>query len=657
VTAVHRLPHRRGLDGLRALAVAAVLLYHGGISWVPGGFLGVDVFFAISGYLITSLLLVEVASTGGVALGAFWRRRARRLLPAVGALLVGVSVVALVGAQDAVHRLRGDVLAALTWSSNWWQIVRGETYFESFGRPPLLRHLWSLAVEEQLYIVLPIALGVLARRGWLARRRRLAAVVLLGAAGSAALLHVLWDPLDPSRAWFGTDTRAAALLVGVAFALLWPMAERRRWAGRARRSIDALALASMAGLGVLVLSVGDRDPFLHRWGFALTALFAGTLVVAVTSPSSRVQRYLGIRPLRWLGTRSYAVYLWHWPVFVMTRPGVDVTLDGWRLFALRLLVTGVLAELSWRVVEQPVRTGSLTRSWLALRRPVRRRVAMTAASATVVLVAAVAAGLTGSGPERPELLVTSASEATTATTLVRLPTTSTTRATSTTATTVTTTSAAVATTSTTAVAVAEPPPPPPVTEPPPPPAGVVLAVGDSVMLAAKDTMTSLSNGRIYVDAAVGRQVEDGLDLLQQYRDAGSFAEISALVVHLGTNGPMSDDLFNRLATIVDGVPRVVVLNVRVPKHWEEQSNAAINGGTTRFAAMRLGDWYGASAERGALASDGVHPSPHGARIYTYVTMRALDDGPPPTTTTTTTTSTTTTTTTTTTAPPAPLPFP
>jgi len=188
---------------------------------------------------------------------------------------------------------------------------------------------------------------------------------------------------------------------------------------------------------------------------------------------------------------------------------------------------------------------------------------------------------------------------------------------------------------------------------PPPPEGAVLAVGDSVMLAAKDALVEASNGRIYVDAAIGRQVDEGLMVLQRYKDQGTFQQISALVIHLGTNGPMSDDLFNQLAAIVDGVPRVVLLNVRVPKSWEGQSNAAINGGVTRFSAMRLADWYDESKEPGAVGDDGVHPSRKGARIYSYITLRQLEGAPPPTTTTTTstTTSTTTTTTTTTTAPP------
>jgi peptidoglycan/LPS O-acetylase OafA/YrhL len=641
-----RLPHRRSIDGLRALAVSAVLLYHADVAWLPGGFLGVDVFFAISGYLITSLLLAEHAGSASISLRTFWARRARRLLPALGVLLLGVVLLAMIDAHDSVARLRGDVLAALTYSSNWWQVIRGETYFETFGRPPLLRHLWSLAVEEQLYIALPLAFALLSRRGWLRHRRRIAFVALVGAIASLRLLDVVWRTEDPSRAWYGTDTRAAGLLVGVAFALLWPMAERRRWTGAARACLDGLSAVSIGLLALLMMHVGERDAALHEWGFGAAALLSGVAVVTVTSPSMRLGRILHLRPLQWVGTRSYAIYLWHWPVFALTRPRLDVSIAGWQLLAVRLLLTAVAAELSWRLVERPFRTGAVRRSWLELRRGVRIRIAVVATGSFAVLAAALGVGMSAASTVTPELLATVSFSPTTATTLVTIPSTTTSSSTTT-----------PSTTSTTAAPVTTAPRPAPTTTvapaPPPPPAGAVLAVGDSVMLAARDALVQAGGGRMYVDAAVGRQVEAGLMVLQHYKDQGTLQQVSALVVHLGTNGPMSDDLFNQLATIVEGVPRVVVLNVRVPKRWEGESNAAINGGTTRFPAMRLGDWYTASNQPGAVGDDGVHPSRSGARLYSELVLRGLEGAPPSTTTTAPPPSSTTTTSTT--VPPATAP--
>jgi peptidoglycan/LPS O-acetylase OafA/YrhL len=637
-----RLPHRAGIDGLRALAVTAVLLYHAEISWLPGGFLGVDVFFAISGYLIASLLMAETTATGAVSLRGFWRRRARRLLPAVGVLLVAVTLLALLIARDAVTRLRGDVFAALTYSSNWWQIIRGETYFETFGRPPLLRHLWSLAVEEQLYIALPLVFSFLVRRRLLRYRRLLALGAVLLAVASLLWLRVLWESDDPSRAWYGTDTRAAALLLGVAAALRWPMGARRRWTGLARTSIDVVSVASVAGLVALFATIGERDPALPAWGFAVTALLSVAAVVSITSPGSRVHRYLALRPLRWIGTRSYAIYLWHWPIFVLTRPGQDVTIDGWRLFGVRIALTAAAAELSWRIVEQPVRTGAIARTWWELGRTVRVRIAVASAGALAVLAVALGFGLAATGPDVPELLAAVAESPSSPTTLVELPrTTSTTRASSSTTSTTTTVGSSTSVSPSAPTTAAPPTTAPPPAAPPALPPGTILAVGDSVMLAARDALVSASGGSIHVDAAIGRQVDEGLAVLEQYRQNGTFAQISALVVHFGTNGVMTDDRFNRLAEITRDVPRVVVLNVRVPKSWEGQSNAAINGGAGRFAYMRLADWYAESGRPGMLAHDGVHPSHEGARVYSDITIRGLEGTPPPTTTTTAPPSTTT----------------
>jgi peptidoglycan/LPS O-acetylase OafA/YrhL len=215
-----RLPYLPGVDGLRALAVIAVVLYHAEVSWLPAGFLGVDVFFTISGFLITSLLLSEHVTTGTIALGDFWARRARRLLPALFFLLAGVSLATVLFAHDAASRLQGDLPAAVFYVSNWWQVLRGGSYFEQIGRPPLLQHLWTLAVEEQFYVVAPLVLGTLLRRG--ARRARMAVGATALAVASAVWMAIVWSPTaTTSRAYFGTDTHAAPLLLGVALGFVW----------------------------------------------------------------------------------------------------------------------------------------------------------------------------------------------------------------------------------------------------------------------------------------------------------------------------------------------------------------------------------------------------------------------------------------------------
>ncbi|MDP9475509.1 MAG: acyltransferase [Actinomycetota bacterium] len=385
-----RLPYRPGLDGLRALAVIAVLLYHAGLAWIPGGFLGVEVFFVISGYLITALLLAEWRGRGRIDLKSFWLRRARRLLPALYVLLVVTLAYAVVFLPGEVAGLRADALAAFGYVTNWYLVFGQESYFEAVGRPSLLKHLWSLAVEEQFYLLWPlifaVGMGVGATR---LRARRTLTVAVTVAVASAVAMALLYVPgVDPSRIYYGTDTRATGLLFGAALAFLWSPGEkyrpadtrhlrlgfprrgrfRRRWGWIVPTLLDLLGIAALGGLVWFCLKLGEFQPFLYRGGFALVALMTAAAIMVVVHPHTRLgARLLGWGPLRWVGERSYGIYLWHWPVFMVTRPGLDVPFDGMPLLALRLAATILLAHLSYEYVEAPIRRGALGRAWNSLR--------------------------------------------------------------------------------------------------------------------------------------------------------------------------------------------------------------------------------------------------------------------------------------------------
>jgi peptidoglycan/LPS O-acetylase OafA/YrhL len=525
------------LDGLRALAVLAVIFYHANLpAWLPGGFLGVECFFVISGFLITSLLLAEWERNGRLNFSAFWLRRARRLLPALFLLLIGVLTYSVLFLPGEVAALRRDAGAAAVYVSNWYLIFSHQSYFEAVGRPPLLRHLWSLAVEEQFYLLWPLIFGGLmfvTRSASAEKRRRVALLLIIaGAIASSVLMAALYQPMaDPSRPYYGTDTRAAGLLIGAALALLWapgrarfghesaaaslaqlpallaagaepsalfpqpsvgaeaspatpagaavllsrssvvdtspaifaagdadlttsagidnslaasaamnptapdetaavdlslptspitdagppalaagetetatsvtldvaepletaaasyplapaPVVEATPSVGpsapeptpapahpfRLRVSLplilDVVGLFALAGLFAAFFAMNEFQSFLYLGGFSLVSLATALVIAASVDTRARVlPRLLGWGPLRWIGLRSYGLYLWHWPVFQLTRPQLDLPLDGLPLFALRMAITLLVVELSYRLIEMPVRKGALGRAW------------------------------------------------------------------------------------------------------------------------------------------------------------------------------------------------------------------------------------------------------------------------------------------------------
>jgi peptidoglycan/LPS O-acetylase OafA/YrhL len=392
-----------GLDGLRAVAVLAVVAYHLGFGWAPGGLLGVGVFFTLSGYLITDLLL-DQAGRGGISLPSFWLARARRLLPGLFVMLVVVAAWVTVIGPHQPEDFRSAVSSAAFYVNNWWLIVRDVSYFAAFEQPGPLNHLWSLSVEEQFYIVWPlvIVLGVRAvPEAAYGTRPRLGAACLVLAVASAVLMAVVFRPgIDPSRVYYGTDTRAFELLVGAALAMVWP--SQRLKAGIAPAAGRMLDACGALGLAVVLLLVWQTDPyapFLYRGGLVLLSCATVLIIVAVVHPASRLGVALGRRPLRWVGERSYGIYLWHFPIIVLTTPAAARGPDLARAAA-QVAATLVVAALSWRYVEDPIRHGGLRRlgetldprRWRRRPPPVPARVA---AVASVFVLAGAAAGMGG----------------------------------------------------------------------------------------------------------------------------------------------------------------------------------------------------------------------------------------------------------------------
>ncbi|MEM9747516.1 MAG: acyltransferase family protein [Actinomycetota bacterium] len=399
---ISRVPYMPGLDGMRAIAVVAVMIYHANPSWLPGGFLGVEMFFVISGYLITLLIIAERERTYKVSLVDFWRRRARRLLPAVFVLLALVTIYTVLFEPDAVGALRGDVIAGLTYVSNWYQLWVGLGYTAAFDFAPL-RHLWSLAVEEQFYVVWPLVMVLLlGRRG----TRRIADVsrwLFIAAVGIAIVTAMLYHPgvigepeQTPEAYWWigdrpiskldflyiGTFSRASGILLGAAFAMVWrPFAIDRGPLGRRGRLFDVFAIVALIGFAWMVWNIhlvgpdGAADGRLFRGGLFVCSALTIVIIAAVTHPRARVDRALSRPVLLWIGTRSYGLYLYHWPIYQAIR-GLAGNKLAVHEFLFAMVLTAIVTELSYRLVEVPIRQGGLSRlrdEFRSRRNPVRRR--------------------------------------------------------------------------------------------------------------------------------------------------------------------------------------------------------------------------------------------------------------------------------------------
>ncbi|MDE3131437.1 MAG: acyltransferase [Acidobacteriota bacterium] len=621
-----RLPYQPGLDGLRALAVAGVFLYHANVGWMPGGFLGVDLFFVLSGYLITSLLMREWGERGSIELGAFWGRRARRLFPAVAVLILFALLAALTLARDDLDRTRTDALSAVVYLTNWHEIVASHSYFSQFGRPSLLQHLWSLAVEEQFYLVWPLLLIVGLRR---LRRGGMVALTAALAAGSCALMWLSYSPAaDPSRLYYGTDTRAFTLLIGALLAFAWPAAQARlHGMRRSKMTVEAVGVAALAGVLALFVSLHDFDPWLYRGGFLLMAVLGAALVGAVAYPGTRLERALGCRPLRWLGARSYGIYLWHWPIMELTRPQLDVALHGAPLIVLQAAFTVAAAALSYRYVEMPIRSGSAQKrlkAWLDRHSPHQRLAWVSGAAIVFASLAGLGVGLPAPAPDDAFASTATASARQTLTRApsrqVRSPSRQQLLATR-------LISGAHSRTAPNRSARAGVDPSSAARAHIDPtsrnrgtlPAGPILAVGDSVMLGCAPDLEQRLGHRLRVDAIVGRQAEQTIGRLAQYRAVGRLP--ATVIVQIGDNGPVWYADMQHLRRVLRGVTHVVLVNVRLARSWEGEVDHELAQYARTWPQAVIANWYAHSSQ--TMLTDGVHPSISAREAYARVIVDAL----------------------------------
>ena len=586
-----------GLDGLRALAVIAVVLYHFFPAMLPGGFIGVDVFFVISGFLITGLLVSEHTRTGRISLRRFWQRRARRLVPPLlPVILISCTIAFLIGG-DVLVGLGAQLLGATTFGYNWVSIAGDASYF-SVNEPEVLRNLWSLAVEEQFYLVWPVLLlaVLLIRRP----RVRLALVTSLFVA-SALWMGVLYQPgTDPTRVYYGSDTHSFGLFAGAALALLL-----RRPSGH-RNELPRLRpwLGGAAVLAIVAFAfwLPEDGAATYRGGLVAASLATAVAIWAGVR-GGRFGLLLDVAPLRYLGERSYGIYLWHWPVLVLLQLLWPASSPSGSLLPIGLLATVItlaLAGVSYRWLELPIRRvgvrGSIRSVGALWTGPTRRRrlVAATAAlslllvgGTTAAVVAAPAQTSAQLRIERGQRAMDAAARAAAQAAAAK--------------------AARQATEATTATSLAD---------------GPITAVGDSVMLASAPELQATFTG-MTVDASVSRGMYSADDILLALKAAGQLHPV--VVIGLGTNGPITADELTAILRILGPDRKLVLVNAYAERDW----TAGVNAALAEFAAgnrrVELANWHDTIAGRlDLLAGDHVHPGPTGGQLYADEVQAALD---------------------------------
>lgn len=576
-----------GLDGIRAIAVMGVLLYHADLEFIPGGFLGVDVFFVLSGFLITSLLLEQYQRSGTINFKVFYLGRIRRLFPALIALLLVVALVSAFFYKDAAGRSLGDIVASAFYVNNWWYVVGEQSYFDFIARPPMLKHLWSLAIEEQFYFIWP-AVAFVIMRTW--HRRGVLIFSLTLALASTVWMFYLSNAngypelADPSRVYFGTDSHAMGLLIGAALAAVWrPGRIQPKVTPTARNLLNLTGVLVLIALVGFYVFVGEFTPLLYRGGFLLLAGLVALLIAITTHPASALGTLLGRQPLRYIGQRSYGLYLWHWPIYAVTRPELDLALDGLSLLVLRLGLTFAAAELSYRYLEMPIRRGAIGRLRNKWERGTTASRARLRWQVLGVMLASLLALVTISGT----LVVTAKNTTTAADVLLAI-------------------GGMPAVTIDTASAVKP----------------TLSAMGDSVMLGARKSLQGAMPG-ISIDASVARFPGAFIGPLKRYQAANKLG--STVILHPGTNGVLPEWMLREMLNILKPHARVVLVNNNMPRTWRNPNNRVIDKVAKDYPNVVLVDWYNAShGHHEYFASDGVHLTTKGAATYAKLIKNAAE---------------------------------
>ena len=577
------IQHIPAIDGLRAVAVAAVVFYHLGFAWIPGGFLGVDLFFVISGYVITRLLLDSIERSGGLDLRGFYKARARRLLPPMIFMIVVTGFYISIWAQDSVKRFLTDVPFAISGTINWWLVANEQDYFEAIGRPPLLQHTWSLAVESQFYLIWPVILLLVLKR--FGKKVIPFAALLIALISASVLFYVslqLDASSDVSHVYFGTDTHSVGLFLGSALAVSWiPQNFKVEVSARAQNFIDFIGVFGFIGILATFLLIDESSPTAYKVAFPLAAIFGVAIITSIVHPASRFAPILQNRVLLWIGERSYAIYLWHWVVFQISRPSVDLVGEDWALIAVRILIVLALADISLKLVELPIRSGAVE-YWfkgMKYRTAAIRKKQKVFVISSISLVLLSLSILSTNAIFSSNRLAQALEES-----LIAVPS-------------ITETETALIN-----------------------PSQAIWLTGDSVILGIRSALSEIQP-IIVVNARVGRQAPE---LLEEMRKDVEKASGATIVLNLGNNDLLNRDTVREIFTLAQASPRVVVVNTAVPRPYRDANNQLVNEVAQEFSNVKVVDWNSISQDHPEyFAPDGVHLVPTGVSAYVLAIDEAL----------------------------------
>jgi len=582
------------IDGLRALAVTAVILYHLGITWIPGGFLGVDLFFVISGYVITRLLLDSILSKGGLDLREFYWARIRRLAPPLIFMLAGTTFIIAAWKPDAIHRFLSDLPYVLTGSENWHLVAIHQDYFQAVGRPPLLQHTWSLGVEIQFYILWPLILLLILR--YLGKKRVVQSSLVIAFISGLALfiysLHVDASATNQiSHIYFGTDTHSLGLFLGAALAVSWvPTNLDRNISQRAQDFVDGVGVIGFLGLLCTFFFIDESHPTLYRIAFPLAAIFGCAVLTSLVHPASRFSPILSSKPIVWIGQRSYGIYLWHWVIFQVTRPNVDLAGANWAINCARILVVVALADISLRWIEIPIRRGRLSNWFRGMKyrtRSVQRREKTWVALGVITLLLSTSGASWAALHESSQTLKVE-------------------------------TSLIVQTTPTVAPSIGASQAATPAPKP------GLWVTGDSIILGIRAKLQSHFPIAL-INARVGRQIGELIQVVQSDRMG---MENSPVIFDLGNNNRLVESDVRTLFDLLKNQPKMIVVNTAVPRAWKEDNDQLIQKVIADYPQAQLIDWATISAGHPEyFAPDGVHLSDAGGDVYVNAILEALKASP------------------------------